>query len=113
MSNLINITNQFYTAFNTHDIEQVKPFLHADVTFDDWNVNDSGKDEVCDSFINHFNIFPGIKGNVTSLTVDEEKAEVTAEVDTFLDNDRTIKVRNVISFEGTLIKAISAVKIEE
>lgn len=106
---MINLANQLYTAWNTRDIEQVKPLLSSDVTYKDWNVNETGFDNVTAGIKYIMDSFPNLHTDVTGMTVDSSNSKVTVEMTTSLTSSRAINVTNVLTCNETHITSIEAV----
>mgnify|MGYP001261036926 CR=1 FL=1 len=106
---MINLANQLYAAWNTCDIEQVKPLLSSDVTYKDWNVNETGFDNVTAGIKHIMDSFPNLQTDVTGMTTDSSNSKVTVEMSTYLYSGRTINITNVLTCNETHITSIEAV----
>ena len=46
MNHLINLASRYFTAWNSNDVEELKPMLSEDVTLVDWDISEQGFDAV-------------------------------------------------------------------
>ena len=46
MNQLINLAHDYFTAWNTNDVEKLKPMFHDDIVLIDWDVSVAGFDKV-------------------------------------------------------------------
>ena len=100
------IINQYFEAWNNHDISILKKLFSDKVILEDWENKYSGKENVLIANEQIFLNEPSIKAKI--IKVFENKNEYAVEIEVFIDNNKALQVVDVITLENQLIVCIKA-----
>ena len=110
MNHLINLASQYFTAWNSNDVEQLKPMLSQDVTLVDWDINEQGLDAVVAANQRIFDTVPGIRAEILSMAVNGADSTVFAQLRVHISDTESIDVVDIITCNRTQITSIKAYK---
>lgn len=110
MNHLINLASSYFTAWNSNDIEELKPMLSEDVTLVDWDISEQGFDAVVAANQKIFDTVPGIHAEVLSMATNSADSTVFAQLRVHVSDTESIDVVDVITFNKTHITSIKAYK---
>ena len=108
MNHLINLAHDYFTAWNTNDVEQLKPMFHEDIVLIDWDVSVEGFDKVVLTNQNIFKAVPGIRAEILNIVTDDNLA--IAQLIIHISESEAIDVVDVLTFTDNKISAIKAYK---
>ena len=109
MSKLFFLANEYVKAWNTNDVEQIRPLLSEDFIYEDWNLEEKGISDALDSIKYIFEQFPDMRldviSSIASFEFDTDLAagDVAMKTYMFLDKDRIRNVSLHITSNGTSI----------
>jgi len=108
MNHLLNLAHDYFTAWNTNDVEQLKPMFHEDIVLIDWDVSVEGFDKVVLTNQNIFNAVPGIRAEILNILTNDNVA--IAQLIVHISESEAIDVVDVLTFTDNKISAIKAYK---
>ena len=108
MNQLINLAHDYFTAWNTNDVEKLKPMFHNDIVLIDWDVSVAGFDKVILTNQNIFKAVPGISAEILNIVIGDDIA--IAQLKVHINENEVIDVVDVLTFTDNKISAIRAYK---
>ena len=105
---MIKILENYFDAFNNHDVVALKKFFSEKIILEDWNISENGIENVLKANQLIFESAPKIKVNVNDIIVG--KSKVIAEIDVIVDETTTLEVVDVFKIQKGLITSIKAYK---
>ena len=108
MSKLFFLASEYVKAWNTNDVEQIRPLLSTDVTYEDWNGEIKGIEEVLHNNKSALEQYPSRMDVISALAKFEFNTDLAAGVVEiklylFLDEDKIRNVTLSITSDGTSI----------
>jgi hypothetical protein len=99
----------YFDAFQSRDIERVKPFFSESVSLRDWDIDAKGVSDVTEANNSIFNSVTSI--SVAPLNVISQDNMVWAELDIVINDSVFLRVVDIIEFdEDGKIRSIRAFK---
>lgn len=108
MTHLMKLAHNYFKAWNSNDVEQLKPMFNEDIILIDWDVSVEGFDKVIETNQNIFKAVPGIRAEVSNIVTDDNVA--IAQIIVHISEDEAIEVVDVLKFVDNKISAIRAYK---
>ena len=105
---MMKIANNYFAAWNDHDLHRLKLLFDKKIVLKDWDINEVGIEDVLNANSNIFKNFHNIKVEVLDMAVSQKK--VMAEIKVFINKEESIDVVDILEFEQDLIKKIKAFK---
>ncbi len=96
MSNLKELTLNYFDFFSNQEIESLKLMFDRNIKLRDWEIDAEGIDDVIKANLNIFNSVESIK--VKPLLIVEEDGRVFAELDIVINGIDSIKVVDIIEY---------------
>lgn len=87
---LVKLSTNYFTLWNSHNIENLKNIFSEDCSLRDWNISVSSRDSVLSANQKIFNDVPDIKVEIISQYLSESTNTVAAEIIVHL-NEKKIK----------------------
>ena len=109
MNHLINLASDYFNAWNSNDVEQLKPMLSEDVTLVDWDINEQGFDAVVAANQRIFDTVPGIRAEVLGMAT-TGNSTVFAQLRVHISETESIDVVDIITYNGIHLTSIKAYK---
>jgi len=112
-SALYSTAEEYFRAWNDHDVEKLESLLDPNCTLIDWDINVRGRKQVAEANGNIFSTFPKVHIDILEMHVSEGSQTVCTEIEVkFGDNDtKSAKVVDVIEFSKNMkVKSIRAYK---
>lgn len=106
---LVKLSTNYFTVWNSHNIENLKNIFSEDCSLRDWNINVSSINNVLSANQKIFDDVPDIKVEIISQHLSESTNTVAAEIIVHLNEKEKLKVVDVITFnQFGLISSIRA-----
>lgn len=109
MTKIIEAVDKYFDAWNRHDLTTLRELFSDEVELVDWDVHCVGKEEVVQANKEIFNLFPRIRVEVIDCLVNT-KYKAMAELKVIIDNETTLNVVDILSFDNSKISSIKAFK---
>ena len=100
------IINQYFEAWNNHDLSTLKNLFSDKVILEDWENKYSGIEKVLIANEQIFLNEPSINAKI--IKVFENNNEYAVEIEVFIKNNKALEVVDVITIENQLIVSIKA-----
>ena len=102
------IANDYFAAWNKHDLHSLKVLFDEKIVLKDWDIHEVGIENVLNANSNIFQNVPNIK--VVVLGMEKKKKKVMVEIKVLINEEESIDVVDILEFENDLIKKIKAFK---
>tara|TARA_X000000950_G_scaffold211750_1_gene254736 strand:- start:268 stop:645 length:378 start_codon:yes stop_codon:yes gene_type:complete len=102
------IANDYFAAWNKHDLHSLKVLFDEKIVLKDWEIHEVGIENVLNANSNIFQNVPNIKVVVLGMAISKKK--VMAEIKVLINEEESIDVVDILEFENDLIKQIKAFK---
>ena len=102
------IANDYFAAWNKHDLHSLKVLFDEKIVLKDWEIHEVGIENVLNANSNIFQNVPDIKVVVLGMAISKKK--VMAEIKVLINEEESIDVVDILEFENDLIKQIKAFK---
>ena len=102
------IANDYFAAWNKHDLHSLKVLFDEKIVLKDWDIHEVGIENVLNANSNIFQNVPNIKVVVLGMAISQKK--VLAEIKVLINKEESIDVVDILEFENDLIKKIKAFK---
>ncbi len=102
------IANQYFNAWNNHDLNKLKNLFDKNIVLKDWDIHKIGVENVLKATSNIFKSFPSIKIKILSIAISSNK--IMCEIKILLNEKETIDVVDILVIENNLIQSIKAYK---
>lgn len=109
MTEIIEAVEKYFDAWNRHDLTTLRELFSEEVELVDWDVHCVGKEEVILANKKIFNLFPEIRVEVIDCLVNTN-SKAMAELKVKIDNETTLNVVDILSFDKSKISSIKAFK---
>ncbi len=107
MTNILDLTKQYFKYFSNKDIDSLSELFSEDITLKDWSVSASGKEQVLNVIKSIYNTSEQIAITPCLLVGDDEV--IMAEILIHINSD-ILEVVDVIEYRDGKIKSIRAYK---
>ena len=103
------IAKQYFDAWNENSVEKLRPLFHKAVTLTDWEISESGIENVLEANQKIFDDVPGISVTVDNMDAHNNMvmAEITVNAESF---EQPLAVLDVFTFSDDKITSIKAYK---
>jgi hypothetical protein len=109
--NLSDKLNLYFNYFANKDINGLSKLFSDEIVLSDWEINESGKDNVLNANLNIFNSLKSINIILLSIYESNSKKSFAVELDIIINNNQKLNVIDIIEFdENDYIVSIKAFK---
>ena len=105
---LLNIVKKYFEAWNKHDLNNLKELFDDKIVLKDWEIKESGIENVLRANEKIFKENPEIQIQIESVCINTDK--IMAQIKVFITKENTIDVVDVFSIKNNLISDIKAYK---
>ena len=102
------IANQYFTAWNNHDLDTLRNLFHENIVLKDWDIHEIGIENVLKANLNIFNTVPLIKVEILNMAISNNK--IMVELKVLLNEHLSMDVVDVLEIHNNLIKSVKAYK---
>jgi|TARA_B110000503_G_scaffold102755_1_gene153479 hypothetical protein len=106
---MIALAYKYFEAWNSNNIENLRPLFSEDIILTDWDINASGIEDVLIANKNIFDSVVGIKAQVIDIAASSTD-KVFAKLIIEISPELSLTVIDVLTIEHNKIKRIDAYK---
>lgn len=105
---MLDTVNKYFVAWNNHNLSDLKKLFDNNIVLKDWDIKESGIENVLKANERIFKDNPEIKVQIKSISINTDK--IMAQIKVFITKNQTIDVVDVFTIKDNLITYIKAYK---